>query len=144
MQIHTDEATTGILNLSPADSIRLELEQDLEALAQEILWVTKIQSVTEFVVEYISVLTTIAELITTLYSDMEKVTDPSILNSPGYQNMMEDLTKSTNPSLLAGANEVYKDPKVLALTLLEMKGTELEHFQADINLFLHDLEYGQN
>jgi hypothetical protein len=135
MQISIDSYYANFVAQDPYLSVA---QGYVNCLLNELSMLPQIGSVQVFLIEYPTVLSESVYFIQNLVSYLQKITDPAILSSPSYKNLIYDLTQATSPSLIDAANN--PDPKVLAGLLLSLKSStsalSLDKLETDCYQFL--------
>lgn len=131
---------------SSSDPVLPGLDGDLSSVLKKLLLIQEynINNPDVFKAEYGLILGNIANYIQDIYSDLCNITDPNILKSKAYANLMKDLTEPRGgfPSLIDAANE--GDLTDLASGLCYMNdyqsGSLLTGFEGDISTFLREFQ----
>jgi len=135
MQISIDSYCANFIAHDPFLSVA---QGYVNCLLTELSMLPQIGSVQVFLIEYPTVLSETVYFLQNLVSDLQKITDPAILSSQSYKNLLYDITQATSPSLIDAANN--PDPKVLAGLLLSLKSStsplSLSQLETDCYQFL--------
>ena len=116
-----------------------EIDTYLKLLYQKLSTIQNITSPEEFETEHAQLLAEIQSILNTIYTDLKKIKDPSVLKNPVFKALYDDFTKSWDPQLLSLADAAKESsPNDLAnlLVFMENHGSDLYDFGTDIQEFL--------